>query len=226
MILHLVTDRLRLAGGAVDASRTADSCLRLQARYAIDAGVDVLQVRERDMEAAALAELVTDLVALARGSRTRIVVNDRTDVALACGAAGVHLRGDSVAAHAVRAIAPHGFLIGRSVHRVDEVPHAGADYLIAGTVFSSASKREGHQLLGLDGLAAIVGAAQVPVLAIGGVGVARLGEVAASGARGVAAIGLFMRQAQSAAAEECRAMPLADIVRAARGAFDTSRTAS
>ncbi len=62
----------------------------------VDAGIDYLQVRERDLEAAALVDLVQEVVVLARGSSTRVVVNDRLDVALACGAAGVHLRGDSV----------------------------------------------------------------------------------------------------------------------------------
>jgi thiamine-phosphate pyrophosphorylase len=226
VILHLITDRLRLVGDT-SAPFEGHRCLMLQARYAIDAGVDVLQVRERDMDGAALAALVTDLVALARGSRTSIVVNDRVDVALACGAAGVHLRADSVPARAVRAIAPAGFLIGRSVHGVDDAEAAReADYLIAGTVWPTASKAADHPLLGVDGLAAVVRAAQVPVLAVGGVAVPRIAEAAACGAAGAAAIGMFMGPPGAAGTAGCRAVSLVEVAQAARRAFDTFRSAS
>ena len=80
--------------------------LLAQARRAVDAGVDLIQVRERDLEAASLAALVADIVAIARGTPTRVVVNDRLDVALACGADGVHLRGDSIPVEAARRLAP------------------------------------------------------------------------------------------------------------------------
>jgi thiamine-phosphate pyrophosphorylase len=186
----LVTDRRRLAPGAsLDLARER---VAAQARDAVDAGIDLFQVRERDLEARDLAALVDAVVAVTRGTRTRVVVNDRLDVALACGADGVHLRADSIAAAAARRIAPDRFLVGRSVHGVADLPAAtGADYLIAGTVFPSASKAPGHTLLGVDGLRAIVAAAGVPVIAIGGMAEDRLDEVAATGAAGVAAIGLF-----------------------------------
>jgi thiamine-phosphate pyrophosphorylase len=164
-------------------------------RFAVDAGVDLIQVRERDLEAAALAGCVTDLLTVTRGTATRIVVNDRLDVALACGADGVHLRADSVAIAAARRLAPLGFLVGRSVHTASEAADASdADYLIAGTVFPSPSKGLGHRLLGVDGLRAVVLASAVPVLAIGGISLDHLDSVAATGAAGVAAIGLFMQR--------------------------------
>jgi thiamine-phosphate pyrophosphorylase len=188
----LVTDRRRLA--KVGAS--VDDALRLllaQLEEAVKGGVDLIQVRERDLDAAHLAALVRDVVSLARGSRTRVVINDRLDVALACGAGGVHLRGDSIPALHARRIAPPAFLIGRSVHAADEVPATeGCDYLIAGTVFSSRSKAPDAPLLGLAGLQAIVRAARVPVLAIGGVTPDRFDEITAAGAAGVAGIGLFL----------------------------------
>jgi thiamine-phosphate diphosphorylase len=164
-----------------------------QASEAAAAGVDVIQVRERDLEARDLAELVADVVRVTRGSSTRVVVNDRVDVAMACGADGVHLRGDSMPGVRVRGLAPDGFLISCSVHSAGEaVAAAGAaDYLVAGTVFPTTSKPGMTQFLGVDGLAAIVGAVSVPILAIGGLTVARAAEVAAAGAAGVAAIGLF-----------------------------------
>jgi len=142
----LVTDRHRLCAEAAapvtpvtfDAARRR---LVEQAKWAVKSNIDLIQVRERDLEANALATLVGDLVRVSRGSGTRVVVNDRVDVALACGADGVHLRHDSVPADALRAITPDGFLVGRSVHELAEAEGAGpVDYLIAGTVFSTPSK--------------------------------------------------------------------------------------
>jgi thiamine-phosphate pyrophosphorylase len=180
VIICLVTDR-----------RRADPVL--QARRAADAGVDLIQVRERDLEASALAAIVTAVMHGVRGTETRVVVNDRLDIALACGAAGVHLRSDSIPAPAARALAPAGFLVGRSVHGVDEAVRSATDvdYLIAGTVFATASKPDEGRLIGTDGLRAIVAAVTVPVLAIGGVTGDRAGTIAECGAAGVAAIGLF-----------------------------------
>lgn len=164
-----------------------------QASEAAEAGVDMIHVRERDLQAGALASLVAAIVAVTRGSATRVVVNDRVDVALASGADGVHLRGDSMPAARVRAVVPQGFLICSAVHTAGEaVAAAGAsDYLVAGTVFPTASKPGMTGVLGLEGLAGIVRAVSVPVLAIGGMSVSTAGDVAASGARGLAAIGLF-----------------------------------
>jgi thiamine-phosphate pyrophosphorylase len=190
MTICLITDRRRLAPGAsLDLA-----CERVvaQARAAAHAAVDLIQIRERDLDARDLAGLVTAVKAVTRGTPTRVVVNDRLDVALACGADGVHLRADSIAVDAARRIAPPGFLVGRSVHGVADLPAAaGADYLIAGTIFPSASKEQGHATIGVDGLRAIVAASSAPVLAIGGIGEDRLGDVAPAGAAGIAAIGMF-----------------------------------
>jgi len=195
-----------------------------QARQAVEAGIDLIQIRERDLEAGALAALVRAVVGVARAGgghgppeskTTRVLVNDRLDVALACGADGVHLRGDSMAAAIVRLSTPQGFLVGRSVHTREQARDAGpVDYLIAGTVFRTESKQEDAPLIGLDGLTAIVRAASAPVLAIGGITVDRVGGVAATGAAGIAAIGLF------AGAE-----PLTSLVEAVRMRFDTAKSA-
>lgn len=182
-----------------------------QARRAVDAGIALIQIRERDLEAAPLAALVSAVMACARGSATRVVVNDRLDVALACGADGVHLRGDSIPVADARRLAPAPFLIGRSVHSAAEAAAAaGADYLIAGTVFPTASK-PGVAVLGSDGLRTIVRASAAPVLAIGGVTLERFAEIAATGAAGIAAIGLFHDAS------------LHEIAAAARAAFDTAK---
>jgi thiamine-phosphate pyrophosphorylase len=190
-------------------------------RHAVDAGIDLVQVRERDLTTADLADLVSDLVRLRRGTRTRIVVNDRVDVAVACGADGAHLRGDSMSADVVRRVAPPGFLVGRSVHSVNEARTAGpVDYLIAGTIFETASKTAAA-LLGVEGLTSVVDAVRVPVLAIGGVSIDRVPAVATTGAAGVAAIGLFIGS-DAESEGPCRAVPLRTRVDAIRARFDTS----
>jgi thiamine-phosphate pyrophosphorylase len=153
-----------------------------------------VQVRERDLDGGPLARLVARCVEAVSGTRTRVLVNDRLDVALAAGAHGVHLRGDSIPASRARAIAPSGFLIGKSVHSVAEVSavmaDGGADYLVFGTVFPSASK-PGQAPAGAAALAGIVAATSLPVLAVGGVTRETARRVAQAGAAGLAAIGLF-----------------------------------
>jgi thiamine-phosphate diphosphorylase len=214
-VLCLVTDRRRLVPAAADFETTRRRLVEL-ARQAVDAGVHLIQVRERGLETSALAALVTSVMDVARGSTSRILVNDRLDVALACGANGVHLPADSLPPTLTRSISPPQFLIGRSVHGVDEAAAYGGsvDYLIAGTVFPTSSKPGTARLLGLDGLAAVARATTTPVLAIGGVTKERLPSIAASGAAGIAAIGLFV------------AMPMSEVVAAARSAFDITKGAS
>jgi thiamine-phosphate pyrophosphorylase len=213
-----------LCGGSVDVD-TVCRCLLRQASYAIDAGLDVVQIRERSLEAAVLARLVSDVVAMARGSRTRVVVNDRLDVALACGAGGVHLPASSLPPAAARTMVPRGFLIGRSVHSVQEAALAGseADYLIAGTLWPTETHPSAARLLELSDLRAIVRASAAPVLAIGGVTPERLPEVRETGAAGAAAIGMFIGPPSG---DGCRAVRLGAIVQRARLRFDTPEGAS
>jgi thiamine-phosphate pyrophosphorylase len=186
-----VTDRHRLA---TSADQGLAALVALVAAAAA-AGVNLVQIRERDLDGATLCDLVRWCVRVSAGSATRILVNDRVDVALASGADGVHLRGDSFSAPRVRKIVPNGFLVGRSVHSAREAEmvaaEGGLDYLIAGTVFPSGSKPADTELLGLDGLQATVGLVNLPVLAIGGVRGETVPAVAKTGARGVAAIGMF-----------------------------------
>ncbi len=187
-------------------------------RDAVRAGVDLIQIREPGLESPELLSLAVQVVVMTRDTPTRVVVNDRLDVALASGAHGVHLRGDSIPPDRARSMAPAGFLIGRSVHGADEAVSAArdVDYMMAGTVFPTASKPGLRQHLGLAGLAAIVRAVPVPVLAIGGVSMERIEAVAATGAAGMAAIGLFDAEAED----------LAGVVREARRQFDRVRSAS
>lgn len=227
-MICLVTDRRRLAGEDAPLA-FARRCLAAQAGHAVDAGIDLIQLREPDLEAADLATLARDLLQVLRGSTTRLVVNDRLDVAIVCGASGVHLRGGSIPVAAARRIAPRGFLVGRSVHTVDEAAEAaGADYLIAGTVFESASKPAEHELLGLGGLRAITSSTSAQVLAIGGVVPDSCDAIAAAGAAGVAAIGMFLADEVAAKADparRCRTTPLRDAVERARSRFDSVQSA-
>jgi thiamine-phosphate pyrophosphorylase len=158
------------------------------------AGVHLVQIRQRDWEGEALAQLVTAAVLAVRGTRARVLVNDRLDVALAARAHGVHLRGDSISAPRVRRVTPPGFIVGRSVHSPEEAEEAarggGLDYLIFGTVFSTSSKPDAR-CAGVGPLGAGCARVALPVLAIGGMVPERLGLVAAAGAEGFAAIGLF-----------------------------------
>lgn len=183
-------------------------------RDAARAGVDLVQVRERRLDDRSLVALVRATIDAVAGTGARVLVNDRLDVAMAAGAAGVHLRGDSMAAADVRRLAPQGFIVGRSVHSVPEAEEVerggGCDYLVFGTVFESASKPAGHAAAGVDALGRVCAAVALPVLAIGGVTLANAGLVAAAGAAGVAAIGMFARQPR-----------VGETVRAVRALFDT-----
>jgi len=179
---------------------------------AAQAGVDLVQIREPGLGDPALLELTREAVEATRATPCRILVNDRFDIAIRANAQGVHLRSDSFPAIRIRAAAPQGFLIGRSVHDAAEAAAVapGCDYLIFGTVFPSASKPVAHHAAGLAALRAACAAVHIPVLAIGGISTENVTDVAAAGASGVAAIGLFRGRE-----------PIASIVAAIRRRFDT-----
>jgi thiamine-phosphate diphosphorylase len=174
-----------------------------QVAAAARAGIDLVQIRERDLDARALRDLTSRCVAAVRGTTTRVLVNDRLDVALAAGAHGVHLRGDSFSGARVRPLSPRGFVIGRSIHSADEaarvVADGGLDYLVFGPVYETISK-PGRTPAGLDALRGVVASTTIPVLAVGGVTRDRFGSIGRAGAAGMAAIGLFASAADDLAA--------------------------
>ena len=184
-VVCMITDRRRFP---------AEDALVQRVAAVAAAGVTLVQVREQDMEARDLSRLVARCVTAVRNTRTRILVNDRLDVELTSGAHGVHLRGDSIRASRARALAPIGFLVGRSVHTVAEAvtAHAegGLDYLLFGTVFATASK-PGQPPAGVQALADVVGATPLPVLAVGGISSDTAPQLAGTGCAGFAAIGWF-----------------------------------
>ena len=163
-------------------------------RSAAAAGVNLIQIRERDLDGGPLMRIVSASLEAVRGTRARVLVNDRLDVALAAGAHGIHLRADSFDAPRIRPRVPPGFLIGRSVHSVPEAVMAaerGAiDYLIFGTVFESVSK-PGAAPAGIRQLSAVTAATRIPVLAIGGMISDNIESVMAAGAAGIAGISMF-----------------------------------
>jgi thiamine-phosphate diphosphorylase len=185
-VVCMITDRRRLAG--------AEEALVERVAAAAKAGVDLVQIRERDMEARDLSRLVERCVAAVQRTRTRILVNDRLDVALATGAHGVHLRSDSMPASRARTLAPIGFLIGRSVHSVAEAmttwADGGLDYLLFGAVFATASK-PGQTPAGVKALAEVAAAVSIPVLGVGGISRETAPQLAGTGCAGFAAIAWF-----------------------------------
>ena len=190
-MICLVTDRRRL-------SAADDACDRLVelVAAAARAGVNLIQIREPDLETGKLVRLVRGCLDAVRGTTTSVLVNDRTDVVLAAGAHGVHLRADSIDARAARDLLSPDALVGRSVHAVAEAADAsragGLDYLILGTLFETPSKDGSRRLTTLDELSAACRASSVPVLAIGGMTVERALAAAQAGAAGIAGIGLFI----------------------------------
>lgn len=219
-ILCLVTDRWSLSTRPRD-DNTACRDLVTLIGAACQAEIDLVQIRERYLTDRALAELVAQAVGVACGTPTRIIVNDRVDIALAAGAAGVHLKSDGVSAARVRAVVPSEWLIGRSVHGLEDARAAaaqgGADYVALGTIFETASKPD-RIPLGIDSLRAVTRAVPLPVLAIGGMTVERAPAVARAGGAGVAAIALFANTPVDAGS-----VTLSEIVRALRLAFDKGR---
>ena len=217
--LCLVTDRRAVEPGArsLAAELTA---LEKQLDEAIEAGIDLIQIRENDLSARLLLGLAERVTTRAGQTRTRVLVNDRADVALAIADAGVHLKSDGPPAMTVRALGGTGRLIGRSVHHpIDMKLAAGADFLVFGTVFRTASKPPDAVPAGVDALRRACAVAPMPVLAIGGVTPERFGECRQAGAAGVAAIGIFLPPGRASGSLGPRAA-----ARALRDAWDSAST--
>ena len=184
--LYVITDE-EIAGGLPHAEI---------ARRAIAGGADVIQLRDKVRGCREFNRIGRTLREITRKTGTLFIINDRLDVALACGADGVHLGQDDIRVDVARQLTPSGFIIGISVRTVDEAVRAerdGADYITLSPVFSTRSKYNAGPGQGLDVLQEIRRNVSVPVLAIGGINQDNVCEVMAAGADGVAVISGVLR---------------------------------
>jgi len=192
-ILYLITR------GATTEQTTRDSPefggILNQIAAATAAGVDLLQIREKELTTRVLFELVTSAAELMRGTDTRLLVNDRTDVAAGAGADGVHLTSRSLDAATIRQTFGDKLLIGVSTHNVSEgraARDSGADFIVFGPVFETESKIAFGSPVGLPKLSEVARAfPQLPVLALGGVSLQNAADCLMAGAAGIAGISIF-----------------------------------
>jgi thiamine-phosphate pyrophosphorylase len=169
-----------LPGRGVPAGRLAN--------WLIDGGARVVQLRMKKATPAAMLAVVDELRPLCKRREVLLIVNDRLDVALASGAGGVHLGQDDLPLEAARQLAPKGFVIGVSTHNFEQAKAASAaDYLGFGPCFPTATKENPDPVVGLSQLAEVC-TLGLPVVAIGGITLDQVGEVARAGATAAAII--------------------------------------
>lgn len=180
---------------------TDDGCLQGRAlidcvREALEGGVTLVQYRAKTASSAEMYNEALQLKALCDSFNVPLIINDRLDIAMAVGAAGVHLGQDDLPCAAARKILGEDYIIGVSAHNPAEAKAAlqsGADYLGCGAVFGTATKADVKKL-GTDGLAAICKAKGLPVVGIGGVTADNYREVRAAGADGAAIVSGILAQ--------------------------------
>ena len=191
--LYVITDET-VAGGRSHAEI---------ARQAVVGEADVVQLRDKTLGCRELVRVGRDIRAITRKTGAKCIVNDRLDVAIACGADGVHLGLGDLRVDVARQLAPPGFLVGVSVGSVAEAVQAvkdGADYLAVSPVFATTSKEDAGPGYGLPLLRAVCARVCVPVVAIGGISRANARDVIAAGAAGVAVISAVVGRPDIAAA--------------------------
>jgi len=162
------------------------------AKAAVSTKIDLFQIREKNLSANVLYALTSRIADITRGSHTKLLVNDRADIAAAAGADGVHLATDSLPAQVVREAFGVDFLIGVSTHSLTEAVAAraaGADFVVFGPVFNTPAKEVYGAPQGLKQLETVAAALDdFPLLALGGISLERIADCIHAGARGVAAI--------------------------------------
>ena len=192
-ILYLITSGVTSATTTPASKEFQDILTTLRA--AVAGHIDLFQIREKKLTARTLFELTSRAVEITAGSETRLLINDRADIARGAGADGVHLTANSIRAEVIRRTFGEEFLIGVSTHSLAEVQKAnngGADFAVFGPVFETTSKREYGLPVGIPALQqAAQAVAPFPVLALGGVSLTNASECLLAGAGGIAAIRLF-----------------------------------
>jgi len=184
--LYLLTDR----------HQTLHRPLSSVLTEAVDAGVRMVQIREKDLETRDLTSLSRQLFPLIKHQHGTVLLNDRIDLVLALGADGVHLRTDSLPVSVARRLLGTGHLIGVSTHSVEEARVAeaeGADFIVLGPIYDTASKRAYGPPLGIQILQKASRSIHLPIYAIGGITPIRIPHVLSSGAYGVAAISSMLQ---------------------------------
>ena len=187
MLRCYITDRHQ-AGGL-------ESLLPLIAR-ALERGVELIQIREKDLSARELAAFARRVLALPNPHGSLLLLNDRVDVALACGMHGAHLPGNRISPAELRPILPERFVVGVSCHSREELFRAqaeDADYTFIGPVFRPLSKAGSREPLGLEGLRDAAAGLQIPSFALGGITPDTIPLCAQAGVPSVAGISLFQR---------------------------------
>jgi thiamine-phosphate pyrophosphorylase len=192
-ILYLITRGATSETTSPESPEFQD--ILIQIRAAAAAQIDLIQIREKRLHARVLFELAEQVVDITRASSTRILINDRADIAAGAGADGVHLTTQSLDIKVIRNSFPGNFLIGASTHSWEEAQLAseqGADFIVFGPVFLTKSKEQFGPPLGLEKLSDVCGNLDgSPVLALGGVSESTARQCFAAGASGVAGISLF-----------------------------------
>jgi thiamine-phosphate pyrophosphorylase len=182
--LYLVTGRALCAGRALETV-VAEAC---------GAGVRAVQLREKDLSAAALHGLAMTMREVTRRTGSRLFLNDRADIALGIGADGVHCPEAGLPVRVARRVCP-GALVGASAHSLEravEADSSGADFVLFGPVFPTPSKAKFGEPQGLDALAAVASGVGVPVFAIGGVKPENARLCLESGAAGVGVVSAIL----------------------------------
>jgi len=220
MLLYYITDRRAFPGTHAEQR----SALLRRIAEAADAGVDYIQLREKDLATRELEKLAREAVRAVRdnSSVTRLLINSRTDVALACGADGVHLPGDDLAASEVRTLwmksSDRPPLIGVSAHSIGDVRLAyshGANFAVLAPIFEKVQTAAGG--IGLDVLRDACSEVQesnasytsFSILALGGVNLENAEACLAAGASGLAGVRLFQTGSVQETVRRLRAMMLA-----------------
>ncbi len=180
MLLYAVTDR----------TWVGEKTLYQQVEEALRGGVTCVQLREKDMSDGEFLQEAKEIHALCQQYGVPFIVNDNVEIAVACGAEGIHVGQEDMAAGDVRRRVGDGVILGVSVHTVEQAQDAvcnGADYLGLGAVFPTSTKTDADQMPN-ETLRAICDAVDVPVVAIGGINSGNIGKLAGCGVDGVALV--------------------------------------